>query len=412
MDSYCCGADWPSCRCNEADYRRQEEERSGRRAAREAEQRAEEEEVRAAIAAVEAAERVIQQEREAEDARMAEEAREIEQIEAERLSSIADYYEYLRGVLECVRLQQRHALEKRHDDEWAEIYRIKDNIESPEMATARECIVNAEKATIIGEIEAKMRELQRSHAHAMMETMTRHHKAQDELLAASMSAPNAETEIMHAARLENLMPTQEAERSALKSQQKNEVQNLRAQHDAQLERFDAKSKIFQLRLKDLGDIGRRETELKNKITADSKWFELLFDERITMLSEDQNRMMNSGADAPPTPNKRDTVETPKSEPALAPASSASAANPTIATLALSMRETLGIPTPPIPSPTSPTSPSTPLRRTQRTHRANSGRSARRHEPDWDEIHAIANGHGDARSHWHHHGGLGAQIRVG
>ena len=417
MDSYCCGADWPTCRCNEADYRRQEEERRVRRAAREAEQRAEEEEVRAAIAAVEAAERVIQQEREAEEARMAEEAREIEQIEAERLSSIADYYEYLRGVLECVRLQQRHALEKRHDDEWAEIYRIKDDIESPDMTAARERIVNAEKATIVGEIEAKIRELQRSHAHAMMETITRHHKAQDELLAASMSAPDAETEIMHATRLENLMPSQEAERSALKSQQKSELQNLRGQHAAQLEGFDAKSRILQLRLKDLDDISRCEKELKNKITANSKWFELLFDERITMLSEDQNRMMNSGADAPPTPNKRNTVERPKSEPAPAPASPASA-NPTISVPASSMRETLGIPTPPMPSPTSPTSPSTPLRRTQRTHRANSGRSARRHEPDWDEIHAIANGHGhgnghgDARTHWHHHGGLGAQIRVG
>ena len=409
MDSYCCGADWPSCRCNEADYRRQEEERSVRRAAREAEQRAEEEEVRAAIAAVEAAERVIQQEREAEDARMAEEAREIEQIEAERLSSIADYYEYLRGILECVRLQQRHALEKCHDDEWAEIYRIKDDIESPDMTAARESIVNAEKATIVGEIEAKMSELQRSHARAMMETITRHHKAQDEILAASMSASDAETEVMHAARLENLMPMQEAERSALKSQQKSELQHLRAQHDAQLEGFDAKSKILQLRLKDLEAISRREKELKNKITADSKWFELLFDERITMLSEDQNRMMNSGADAPLTPTKKITVETPKNEPAPTPTSSAST-TPTIATLALSMRETLGIPTPPIPSPTSPTSPSTPLRRTQRTHRANSGRSARRHEPDWDEIHAIANG--EARTHWHHHGGLGAQIRVG
>ena len=334
---------------------------------------------------------------------MAEEAREIEQIEVERLSSIAEYYEYLRGVLECVRLQQRYALEKSHDEEWAEIDRIRDDIESPNMTAARERIFNAEKATIVGEIEAKIRELQRSHAHAMMATITRHRKAQDELLAASMSAPDAETEIILAARLENLMPTQDAERSALVSQQKSEMQNFRGYHEAQLGGFDAKSKILQLRLKDLEGVSRREKELKNKITADSKWFELLFDERITMLSEDQNRMMNSGADAPPNPNKRDTVVMPKSEPA--PASSGSA-TPTIAVPALSMRETLGIPAPPVPSPTSPTSPTTPLRRTQRTHRANSGRSARRHEPDWHEIHAIA------RTHWHHHSGLGAQIRVG
>ena len=411
MDSYCCGAKWRDCGCNEADYSRQEEERRVRRTAREAEQRAEEEEVRAAIAAVEAAERAIQQEREAEEARMADEARELEQIEVERLSSIADYYEYLRGILECVRLQQRHALEKRHDEEWAEIDRIRDDIESPDMTAARERIVNAEKATLVGEIEAKIKELQRSHAHAMMGIITRHRKAQDELLAASMSAPDAETEIILAAQLESMMPVEEAVRSAQKSQQKSEMQNLRAKHEAQLGGFDVKSKILQLRLKDLEDVSRREKELKSKITADSKWFELLFDERIAMLSEDQNRMMNSGADAPPHPNKRDTVVMPKTEPASA---SSGSATPTIAVLGLSMRETLGIPTPPMPSPTSPTSPTTPLRRTQRTHRANSGRSARRHEPDWDEIHAIANGHrnsGDARTHWHH-GGLGAQIRVG
>ena len=423
MYSYCCGAQWQSCRCNEADYNRQEEQRRVRRAARDAEQRAEEEEVRAAIAAVEEAERAIQQEREAEDERMADEVRQLEQIEAERLSSIADYYEYLRGVLECVRLQQRHALEKRHDEEWAEIYRIRDDIESPNMTAARECIVSAEKATIVGEIEAKIKELQRSHAHAMMETITRHRKAQDELLVASMSAPDAETEIALATHLESMMPVQEALRSELKSQQQSEVQNLRAQHEAQLEDFDAKSKILQLRLNDLEDISRCEKILKIRHTADSKWFELLFSERITMLSEDQNRMMNSGADAPPTPNKRDTVVIPTSEepqPAPAPASSSGSATPIISVLGMSMRETLGIPTPPVPSPTSPTSPTTPLRRTQRTHRANSGRSTRREEPNWDEIHAIANGHGhgnghggDARTtHWHHHGGLGAGIRVG
>ena len=337
---------------------------------------------------------------------MAHEAREIEQLEVERLSNIADYYEYLRGVLGCVRLQQRHALEKRHDQEWAEIDRIREGIESPDMNMARESIVNAEKAKIVGELEAKIREVQRSHAHVMMETITRHRRAQDELFAASMSAQDAETEIKYATRLEDLMPTQEAERSELYFQQKSEMQNWRGRYETQLREYDAKSKILQLRLKDLEDITRREKELKSNITADSKWFELLFDERITMLSEDQNRMMHSGADAPSNPNKRDTVVMPKKEPA--PASEPE----TLTVQTLSMRETLGIPTPPLPSPASPTSPTTPLRRTQRTHRANSGRSAR-YEPNWDEIHAIANAHkhGEARTPWHH-GALGAQIRVG
>ena len=337
---------------------------------------------------------------------MAQEAREIEQLEVERLSNIADYYDYLRGVLECVRLQQRHALEKRHDQEWAEIDRIRDEIESPDMSMARESIVNTEKAKIIGEMEAKIREVQRSHAHAMMETITRHRRAQDELFAASMSAQDAETEIKYATRLENLMPTQEAERSALTFQQKSEIQSWRGRYETQLGEYDAKSKILQLRLKDLEDITCREQELKTRTTADSKWFELLFDERITMLSEDQNRMMHSGADAPSNPNKRDTVVMPKKEPS--PVSKSE----TLTVQTLSMRETLGIPYPPMPSPASPTSPTTPLRRTQRTHRANSGRSAR-YEPNWDEIHAIANAHrhGEVRTPWHH-GALGAQIRVG
>ena len=337
---------------------------------------------------------------------MAHEAREIEQLEVERLSNIADYYEYLRGVLECVRLQQRHALEKRHEQAWAEIDRIRDEIESPERTAARERTFNAEKAKIVGEMEAKIRELQRSHAYTMMEIITRHRKAEDELLAASMSAEDIETETTYAARLENLMPLHEAERSALNTAQKRQMQTWRERYETQLGEFDAKGKLLQLRLKDLEDISRREKDLKSKTMADSKWFELLFDERITMLSEDQNRVMNSGADAPSNPNKRDTVVMPKKEPA--PASEPA----TLTVQALSMRETLGIPSPPMPSPTSPTSPTTPLRRTQRTHRANSGRSAR-HEPDWDEIHAIANGHrhGDARTPWHH-GALGAQIRVG
>ena len=406
MDSYCCGKKYKTCSCTEADQRRREEEGRIKKEEYEAKQKAEQEEVRAAIAAVEAAERAIQQERKEEEARMAQEAHEIEQLEVERLSNIADYYEYLRGVLERVRLQQRHALEKSHDQEWAEIDRIRAEVESPDISMARERIVNAEKAKIIGEIEAKIREIQRSHAHAMMETVTRHRRAQDELFAASMSAQDAETEINYATRLEDLMPTQEAERSALFYQQKSEMQNWRGRYETQLKEYDVKSKILQLRLKDLEDITRREQELKSKTTADSKWFELLFDERITMLIEDQNRMMHSGADAPSNPNKRDKVVMPKKEPA-------STSGPeTILVENLSIKETLGIFTPPLPSPASPTSPTTPLRRTQRTRRANSGRSTR-YEPNWDEIHAIANAHrrGDPETPWHH-GALGAQIRVG
>ena len=333
---------------------------------------------------------------------MAQEAREMETLETERLSNIADYYEYLRSLLECVRLQQRQAIEKRHDQEWAEIDRWRDEMESADKAAAREEIVNAERAEIIAQTAAKIRDLQRGHAHAMMETIARHRKAQDEQFAALTLSQEADGETQSAKTLENLMLMQEAERSTLNAQQKREIQKWKGRHEVQLREFDAKSKLLRLRLKELEDISQREKTLKGKISAESRWFDLLFEERITMLCEDRSRMMHSGADAPPKPLKRDTVIVPKKE---APPPG-SATEPTIAAdLAMSMRGNLGIPILSAPPP----SPTTGLQRSPRTHRANSGRSAR-YEPNWDEINAITNAHkqGEMNRVWF----FGAQVRVG
>ena len=50
-------------------------------------------------------------------ARVEEEARELTRREFERLERIGDHFERMRGVLERVRLQQRRAIEKRHEKE-------------------------------------------------------------------------------------------------------------------------------------------------------------------------------------------------------------------------------------------------------------------------------------------------------
>ena len=425
--SYVCGEKWvnrnPTCRCTEADLTRRDREIQERMAAFDAEQRAEEEEIRAAIAAVEAAERVIQLEREEEEARLEDEAHEIERLEQERLSNIADYYEHLRGVLESIRLHQRKAIEKRHEREWAEIDEFKDELESAEKVAERERNVNAEREKILASTEGNIRNLQRQHATIMMETITRHRRAQDDLLATPLSDVDADADTLKAETLEQLMLAQELERSTLKSQQAREIQKWKARSEQALKQFDSKREVLQLRLRDLEGVGAKERELKLRVRADSKWFDLLFLERVTMLSEDERRMMRTGAEAPTSPTK-----------ATAPPKSAISASKTdqspdlrAEVSALSLEEQLDM----FPNAGAPVSPSRPAPQAPgaQSMREQLGMSLHsetrydayrrlnrrggRFEPDWEELQQIASpgargGH-DMRATWKR---PGSSIRVG
>ena len=305
-------------------------------------------------------------------------------------------------MLEPARLHQRQAIEKRHGRGWEEIDRVRKDLESTGKVAGRERTVNAEREKVIARTDGTIKTLQRKHATTMMETITRHRRAQDDLLAASLDGPEVDAETLKAETYEQLMLAQELERSSLKSQQAREIQKWRVSGEKALSDFDCKSVILQMRLKDLEYITKLEKELKTKVSADSKWFDLLFSERITMLSEDETRMMRSGAEAPAAP-RRSPVIMPGKE-AVSPASASvpgtfSAPRQELPT-AQSMREQLGI---------------TPRLQTyQKSYRGVNKRGGR-FEPDWEELHQIAvptgRGADETRANWKR-SVVGSTVRVG
>ncbi len=264
----------------------------------EADQRAEEEEMKAAIAAVEDAERQLRKEREAEEARLEAEAREMTRREFERLQNINDHFEYLRGVLDRIRLQQRQAIERRHDREWDDIDAMKDRLESPDAAAERERYVASEREKLVTITGSTIKTLQRRFAAEMMETITRHRKDQDDLMAKTIDSPDQDVDIMKADILQELMPAQELERSTLKSQQAREIAKWKARGEQTLRAFDSKMVSLKMRLEEAERISIRSKEMKKRVFADTKWFEAVFMERAIMLGEDERKLILSGSDAP------------------------------------------------------------------------------------------------------------------
>lgn len=296
--SYTCGAKWRTCVCTEADQARREGEVAARLALFEADERAEEEEIRAAIVAVEEAERQLREEREAEEARLEAEAREMTKREFERLQNINDHFEYLRGVLDRIRLQQRQAIERRHDREWDEIDVMKDKLESPDAAAERERSVASEREKIATMTEGTIKTLQRRFATETMETIARHRKDQDDLMAMTSDNPNQDADIVKADILQELMEAQELERSTLKSQQVREIAKWKVRGEQSLGAFDSKMVSLKMRLEEAERISIRAKEMKGRVFAESKWFEAVFLERTIMLGEDERKMILSGSDAP------------------------------------------------------------------------------------------------------------------
>ncbi|KAL2047654.1 hypothetical protein N7G274_000696 [Stereocaulon virgatum] len=407
---YTCGLRWRTCTCTEADQARREIQLRERQTQFEADQRAEEEEVRAAIAAVEQAEREIQQEREAEEARVEGEAREIERLEQQRLSDVGDYYQYLRSVLERVRLHQRQAIEKRHSRAWEGIDRIREDLQSPEKVAERERTAKTERDRIIASNDTTIRNLQGKHAIAMKETITRHREAERYLMEAPLDGPEVDAEFLRLETYEQLMQAQKLERQTLKSQQALEIQKWRTRGRKDLDEVYCKSLILQNHLKYLEEITKLERELKAKVIAEGKWFDLLFSQRISMLSEDERRMMRSGAEPPAAPRRSTVImpvievalpapipASPPSRPAPIPAASPS---PRGEPTARSLREQLGLPMRPEAH--------------QDLHRG-VNRRGRIFEPDWEELRQITSSNvrevNGMRASWKRPG-VGSTIRVG
>ena len=297
--SYTCGSRWRTCACTEADQARRDQEIRTRLAQFDADKRAEEEELRAAMVAVEAAERQLQEEREAEEERLEAEQRELERRESGRLEQITEHYDHLRVEMRMLHSLQRQAIESRHNQEWDKLRRLMDSVETKAEKGRYDA---SEREKLVSRIEGDVKSLQRKQAATIMETITRHRRMQDDLLATSTE--NEETDndddedVTKAAILQQLMPIQEAERTRLKSKQARELQCTRAHGNELLRAFDNDAASLQKRLDEVKSIKSREREVEKMGFADGKWLDVLFADRTRMLGEDERRLVLSGNEAP------------------------------------------------------------------------------------------------------------------
>ena len=291
---------WRTCQCTEADQRRREQELSAARVQRDAEARAEEEEVRRAIAAVEEAERLLREEREIEEAREQErlqrEAEELTQREFERVERIRERFAELRAILDHVGLQQKHKIEKRHFAQEEANDALTKTLETVVAEKGKEII--AEKNAKIAENDKAIRTLQKKHASAIMETIQRHRRAQDDLIAKPVPEDESfdDPEMSKAALLEALMPLQELERTTLKSQQTREIEKWKQRGQKIVKTINTTVKIQQMRFKEEEKVASVIDSFNNQQDADLKWFDLVHGDRANMLVEDERRLVVSGGD--------------------------------------------------------------------------------------------------------------------
>lgn len=312
MNSYTCGAPWRTCNCTEADQARRDAALAAAAEQRDGDARREEEEVRAAIAAVEAAERTLQREREVEDARLLAEAQALSKQEDERIERLHSHFEQLRKVLDNVKFQQRQAIARRHEAEDMETRRLESQTDIIVAERERAILVQQERIRLDGEEVVKT--LQRRHASAMMETIARHRRDQDALIAGPVdphpgeviristisTVEREEEEVRKAAILETLLPAQEVERSTLKSMQARELEKFRKRTDTAYRRFDVRMLVLKARLEEAEKVRQRNEGLRRTAFADWKWFGAVFDDRSTMLAEDEERVVRNGSEAPST----------------------------------------------------------------------------------------------------------------
>lgn len=293
--------------CTETDQRRREDEIRERLNRFNAETKAEEAEVKAAIAAVEAAERLVADEREAEEQRLAEEARQITAWEYERLSGITEFYEYLRERLEEVRLQQKQAIKKRHDEDFSKVEEKETTLVSGEQILDREQEVSSRRGRLVIQTEEPVKSARKKHASQLIEAVGRHRRHQDAYyLTMSNEAIEADVTIDQTAVLEQLLQAQDVERSTLRSQQTREIQKLQKRAELILQDFDQKTEAAReqrllARVREAEEVTWIAAAVKKQIDADWKWFEAIFLDRAMMLGEDERRMILSGSDAPKQP---------------------------------------------------------------------------------------------------------------
>ena len=265
----------------------------------------------AAMAAIKAAEQRLRRDHEAEEVRLRAEANKPVDVKSEQQLHIKAHFKHLRQVLDSLRLHQRQALECAHERDDRTIHEMEESRDALIASQEKEILAHAHDS-LIAENKAKLKSLKCQHATALMETVARHRQDQDELLASPSAAEEATSrlsmmsttpaaemtdDLLKATILENLLPAQEAERAMLKSQQARELTKWRARGEQALRKADseAKTKVLRMRLEEAERVELCARRLRRRVQAEWRWFEVLFEDRISILREDELRQLEECA---------------------------------------------------------------------------------------------------------------------
>ena len=243
---------------------------------------------------------------------VAEEARHFAVTEYERLDGITEFFERLRDTLEKVRSHQKQAIEQRHSDELQNVEEREAALVCGEKTLERDQKVATQRAELVEKNQDRLKDLRKSHALQLMETVRRHRNDQDTFLAKynQASDPVYNGHVDQAGVLELLLKAQDVERTTLRSQQNREIRKWEKRGHRLLEEFDSKTEaerleIVEAQVKEAEEVTQMATMVKRQISADWKWFNAIFLDRAMMLGEDERRMILSGAHAPRPPDSAD-----------------------------------------------------------------------------------------------------------
>jgi len=261
---------------------------------------------RSATAATAAAERLDLQNFENEEERLAEEAWQITAREYNRLERITEFFEHLRETLEYVRSQQKQAIDQRHSTALREVEDREAALICGETILDQDQTAAMERADIAKKNEDTVKDLRRSHALQLMDTVRKHRKEQDAYIAKSTRKSETNGDVDQAAVLEMLLQAQEVERTMLRSQQTREIDKRGKRASRLLEAFDAKInaarvEMVKVQIREAEELTLMATTVKKQISTDWKWFNAIFLDRAMMLGEDERRLILSGSDAPKSP---------------------------------------------------------------------------------------------------------------
>ena len=252
-------------------------------------------------------ERSTSRNREAEEERLAEEAKRMTAREYERLAGITELFGHLRETLEKVRLQQKRAIEQRHKLELQKVEEKEAALICGEKILDRDQKVAKERSELVKKNQHILRDLRRSHALQLMDTVRRHRADQDAYIARSIRQMEASEDVDQAGILEMLLQAQDVERKMLRSQQTREMLKWEKRGPRLLEAFDAKAegerqKVITAQVKEAEEVMQMLTGAKKQMDADWKWFNAIFLDRTMALGEDERRCILSGSHAPTLPS--------------------------------------------------------------------------------------------------------------